>query len=114
MYSTVIDICDIPHHIFGIFPREDGLLDFVYTTDQNAYAKLSEDSYEYINNESVEIFEFPQRDYLIESGGCDSISVDSLQEFCKCMEQLYQDMPEYAKQLKEKMAIKTIFYGADK
>ena len=102
MYSIVIDICDIPHHIFGIFPREDELLDFVYTTDQNAYAKLSEDSYEYINNESVEIFEFPQRDYLIESGGCDSISVDSLQEFCKCMEQLYQDMPEYAKQLKEK------------
>ena len=31
MHSTVIDICDIPHHIFGIFPREDGLLDFVYT-----------------------------------------------------------------------------------
>ena len=31
MYSTAIDICDIPHHIFGIFPREDGLLDFVYT-----------------------------------------------------------------------------------
>lgn len=102
MYSIVIDICDIPHHIFGIFPREDGLLDVVYTTDQNTYAKLSEDSYEYINNESVEIFEFPLRDYLIESGGCDSISVGSLQEFCEYMEQLYQDMPEYAKQLKEK------------
>lgn len=100
MYSTVIDICDIPHHIFGILPREDRLLDVVYTTDQNTYAKLSEDSYNYINNESVEIFEFPLRDYLIESGGCDSISVGSLQEFCECMEQLYQDMPESAKQLK--------------
>ena len=21
MYSTVIDICDIPHHIFGVFPK---------------------------------------------------------------------------------------------
>lgn len=87
MYSTVIDICDIPHHIFGAFPRGDGLLDVVYTTDQNTYVKLSEDSYEYINNESVEIFEFPLRDYLIESGGCDSISVGSLQEFCEYMEQ---------------------------
>lgn len=102
MYSIVIDICDIPHHIFGILPREDELLDVIYTTDQNTYAKLSEDSYEYLNNESVKIFEFPLRDYLIESGGCDSISARSLQEFCEYMEKLYQDTPEYAKQLKEK------------
>ena len=104
MYYTVINIYGIPHYIFEIFPQVDDYFLVVYTAHRDVFEKLSSVPVTYktyeIRDQNFECACKYTYQYLVEECFCESVAVNSLQEFVDMMRFMYEQNPKYAERVR--------------